>query len=238
VINAIRWLPHRGVVAIGTVVRGRYVRRRFANRLHAVVATDTSSQHLRVIYPEKRCPERGRVAILADIGRLHVRRTLAGSVEAVVTGKAIARDIAVVEHGRDPGCARMTIVAAVAGGDVIRCLPCCLEAVVTATATACHRRMIHKGDGTPGSCRVAIVANRRRSHVINWLRRRANSADSRMATGAGRTRSVEYSTGVAPVAAHVRMSAIEFKACAEVIEGVLHLRRSDDCGADQHRQNE
>ncbi len=54
------------------------------------------------------------MAIFADIGRLHVRRTFACRIEAVVTGEAVARDIAVVEHGRDPGRARMAIIAAVA----------------------------------------------------------------------------------------------------------------------------
>ena len=54
------------------------------------------------------------MAVLADIGRVHMRWVLAGCVSAIVATEAIARDIGVVEYRRNPKCTRMTIVALLA----------------------------------------------------------------------------------------------------------------------------
>jgi len=42
------------------------------------------------------------MAVLTNIGRLHVRRILAGGIGAVVAARAITRDVHVIKIGRNP----------------------------------------------------------------------------------------------------------------------------------------
>ena len=60
-------------MAVVTVVTARNVRRRLAGRRYAVVAGAARPQDLRVIDREYRCPDVGRMAILADVRRLNMR---------------------------------------------------------------------------------------------------------------------------------------------------------------------
>jgi len=73
-----------------------------AGRGQAVMAAAATAQHLCMINAIG-WRKRDRVmTVLTDIGRLNMRRILAGRVGTVVATRAIARDVDVVEVGRYP----------------------------------------------------------------------------------------------------------------------------------------
>lgn len=92
----------------------------------------------------------------------------AGGVHAIVATEAVSRDVRVVENGRRPKCARVAIVALVAGDYMPRRFSGCLNTVVAGTTAARHGRVIHIRNRAPGRCRVAGVTHSRRSDVIRW----------------------------------------------------------------------
>ena len=69
-------------------------------------------------------------------------RVLAGRVGAVVAADAVARDIHVIEVGREPGDGCMAVVAVVAARDVRRVLARGSVAVVTGEAGSEHLRVV------------------------------------------------------------------------------------------------
>ena len=62
------------------------------------------------------------MAVLADIGRIDVRRVFAGCFGTVVATKAIAGDVGVVEVGWRPGNCGVAVVAGVTAQDMCRVL--------------------------------------------------------------------------------------------------------------------
>lgn len=50
-----------------------------------------------------RRPHTAAMAVLADVGGLHVQRSLAGRVSAIVTTEAVVDDIGMIEIRRHPG---------------------------------------------------------------------------------------------------------------------------------------
>jgi hypothetical protein len=60
------------------------------------------------------------MAILTDIGRLHMTGSLTGRVGPVVAVETVARDIDVIEICRDPCDRRMTVIAVIPARDMGR----------------------------------------------------------------------------------------------------------------------
>ena len=96
------------------------MRRMLAGRGRAVMAAYAGADHLGVVDEVGRRPEDIVVAVLADIGRVDVGRSLAGRIRAVVAVGAVAGDVHVIEVRRDPRVRRVAIVAVGATGDVVR----------------------------------------------------------------------------------------------------------------------
>ena len=99
------------------------------------------------------------MAILADVGGLHVRRTLARCVRTVVAAEAAVDDICMIKVCRRPRYGRMTIVAIVAAGDVRRVFAGRSHAIVAGTARANHLRVVDQVRRYPGVRRMAILAD-------------------------------------------------------------------------------
>lgn len=115
------------VLAVVAAVDMRWV---FAGRRHAIMTGTAGAEYLRVIDGKYRGPDVGRVAVLADVAGLYVCRSLARRLDAVVAARAVARDVDVVEVGRQPGDRRMAVVAIVAAGNVGRVLASGRDTVV------------------------------------------------------------------------------------------------------------
>ena len=134
-----------------------------------------------MVYRSYRRPDVGAVAILADIGCLHVCRALAGRIGAVVTTGAIVDDVGMVEVSRYPGDCCMTVVAVVATGDVRGVLARGRLTVVAGSARADDLRVINSEHRYPDVRRVAIFANITRLYVCRGFARRIRAV---MAAGA------------------------------------------------------
>lgn len=123
----------------------------FANRSQAVVARTARANDLRVINGHHRRKYIGRMAIFADIGRIDVPDILAGCLSAIVAANAIAHDIQVVEIRGNPAKSAVTVVAAIATGDMAYVFAGCRRAVMARAACADHLRMID------GHCRREYI---------------------------------------------------------------------------------
>jgi len=123
-------------VAKTAVLRRVEVPRVLAGCRCAIVAGRTESKNLVVIYGCRRHPEVGAVAVLADIGCLHMRRAFASRVAAVMTAEAIVHYIHMVKIRGQPGGRRMTIVTVIAAADMCRVFAGRGDAVMTGAAGA------------------------------------------------------------------------------------------------------
>ena len=56
------------------------------------------------------------MTILTDIGRLYVGQGFSGGIDAIVTARAIAGDVHVIEIRWSPGVRRMTIITGITAG--------------------------------------------------------------------------------------------------------------------------
>ena len=74
------------------------------------------------------------MAILANIGRQHVGRSLANSIGTVVATNTVVHDVDVVEIGGQPGDRRVAVVAIIAAGDVGWVFAGCNYSVMTRAA--------------------------------------------------------------------------------------------------------
>ena len=126
--------PGHGRVAIVAVIAARDMPRVLAVRDRAVVAGDAGTEYLCVIDSIGGLPEDIVVAVFTHVRRGHVRRTLAGLVNAVVAANTVARDVHVVEVGRYPGHRRVAVIAVVAAVDMVRVLASRVDAVVAGDA--------------------------------------------------------------------------------------------------------
>lgn len=84
-------------MAIFTDVRRRYVILVFSGRIRAVVAADTITGDVCMI-KQRGCPTGGRMAIVAVIPACYMVRVLANRNVAVVTRRARANDLGVVNR--------------------------------------------------------------------------------------------------------------------------------------------
>ena len=96
----VRRQPANGAVTIVASVATGNMRQVFANGDDAIMAGAASPDNLGVIDHHYRRKDISRVTVFANIGCLDVCRIFAGSIRAVVTAHAIARDIDVIEVRR------------------------------------------------------------------------------------------------------------------------------------------
>ncbi len=134
--------PRDSCMTVVAVVAARNMGRMLTGCDYAVMARTAGADDLRVINGEDGLPDVGAMAVLANVARLDVRLVLAGRIDTVMTFGAIAREVQVIEIGRQPGDRRVAVVAVVAARDVRRMFTRCGEAVVTGTARAEHLRVI------------------------------------------------------------------------------------------------
>jgi len=147
----------------------------------AVVAGRTGAENLVVIDRRHWCPGRCAVAILANIGRLDVGRSLANGICTVVATKAIIHDVDVVKVGRQPGNCRMAVVAIIAAGDMGGVFAGRNNAVMTRAASTNNLRMIDRVNRHPDVRCMAVLADIGRLNVCEVL---ACSVNTIMAAGA------------------------------------------------------
>ena len=87
-------------VAVIAAVTAWYVHRVFARRGYTVVTGSTAADNLTVVDSVCRRPDIGCMAVLTDVSALDVRWRLACRLCAIVTVKAVASDIYMVEIRR------------------------------------------------------------------------------------------------------------------------------------------
>ena len=170
------------------------------------------------------------MAVLTDIRRIHMRGVLAGGVSAIVATEAVSRDIGVVEDGRYPERAGMTVIALFARNNVARRFAGCPYSVVAGTAASRHCRVVHVRDRAPGGCCMATLATRGRRYVVGRLHRRLHKADLRMATCTGGICAFENTARVASVATDVLVGAVKVEPSGEMVEWLLCFRRPEEEG--------
>ncbi len=149
----------------------------------AVVTGRAGAKNLQMVNATNRSPGEGVVAVFTQIRRRNVIDGLAHCGHAVVAGNAAASDTGVVEGGRDPRCSSMTIVALVAGWQVVDRFAACLAPVMAAYAGAQHLQVVNPLYSSPDIRPVAGAAAIRCYHMKRWLRCRTDSTRLRMATG-------------------------------------------------------
>lgn len=89
-------------VAVIAVIATGDMRRVLAGRYVAIVAGTTCTNDLRVVDGVYGNPDVGRVAVFAHVGRLNVCRVLARRIGTIVAVGTVARNIYVIEIGRQP----------------------------------------------------------------------------------------------------------------------------------------
>ncbi len=149
----------------------------------AVVTGRAGAKNLQMVNATNRSPGEGVVAVFTQIRRRNVIDGLAHCGHAVVAGKAAASDTGVVEGGRDPRCSSMTIVALVAGWQVVDRFAACFAPVMAADAGAQHLQVVNPEYSSPGIRPVAGAATIRCHDMKRWLRCRTDSTRLRMAAG-------------------------------------------------------
>ena len=136
-----------------------------AGSIGAIVAGRTGAQHLVVIHRGHRRPDGWVVAVLADIGCLHMRRALARGISAVVAAEAVVHDIGMIEVRRSPGDRRMAVIAVIAAGYMGRVFAGCRAAIVTGAASTDNLRMVDGVSRHPHIRRMAVFADVARLHM-------------------------------------------------------------------------
>ena len=112
-----------------------------------------------MVYGGDGLPDSRAVAVFADIGGLHVQRTLTSRFGAVVAAEAVVRDIDVVKIGRRPGDGGVTVVAVVATRDMGWMFASRRYAVVTRSASAQDLRVVDDKYRRPHIAGVTVFAN-------------------------------------------------------------------------------
>ena len=90
----------------------------------------------------------------------------AGCFCAIVAPETVVGDTAMVKPGRRPYRRLVTILAVVAGRNVVRGFSCRSNAVVTGPAASGHRCVVHERDWAPGCRRMTVGTHGGRRHVI------------------------------------------------------------------------
>ena len=102
----------------------------------------TCTDNLRMVNGVNRHPDVGCMAVLADIGRLNMRKVLACSINTVMAAGAIARDIYMIEIGWQPGNRRVAVIAIRAARNMLCILSGRSYAVMAGAAGTQHLRMV------------------------------------------------------------------------------------------------
>ena len=108
------------------------------------------------------------MTVLADIGRRDMGRVLARCVGAVVAADAVARDVHVIEIGRNPGHGRVAVVAIIAARDMSRVLAGCRVAVMTGNAGSEYLGVVYRVCGRKRHIVVAILTHVTRVYM-SWV---------------------------------------------------------------------
>jgi len=109
------------------------------------------------------------MAVLTDVGCLHVRGVLTGRVCAVVTACTIARDVDVIEVGRCPARCRMTVIAVVAADNMIGIFARCDDAIMAGTTAADDIEVIDRENGRERVCRMTVLTGIGRQNMADIL---------------------------------------------------------------------
>ena len=142
------------IVAVVTACDVRWI---LARRRNPIMARAASTQYLRVVNCKRRREYVGRVTIFAGICRLNMVWGLASGFDTVVTVETIARNVDVIEVGRQPSSCGMAVVAIVAGGYVGWVLTGRRDTIVTRTARTEHLRVIDRIGGRKNVRVVAVL---------------------------------------------------------------------------------
>jgi len=156
----IRRNPCRRGVTVVAVVGAGHMCRMFSGSHNAIVTGATGADHARMINSGWRYPGDNTMTILANIGRLNMRRVLAGRIGTVVTIRAIAGDVDVVEVRRHPRNGHVAIIAGVATGDMCGRLAGCDIAIVTGFAGTNYLGVIDDYRRRPNVHAMTIFTNR------------------------------------------------------------------------------
>ena len=87
-------------MAVIALIIARDVGRMFTGCGNPIVTGATSAEDLSVVDSRGGHKSYGAMAVLADVCRLHVNRTLANGGNAVMAGNAIADYASMIENGR------------------------------------------------------------------------------------------------------------------------------------------
>ena len=90
---------------------------------------------------------------------------LARRIGAVMAAETVARNIDVIEVGRQPCNSTVAIVAIVAAGDVVGVLAFGYAAIMACRACTEHLGVIHQNHRDEYGCAMAVFANIRRQRV-------------------------------------------------------------------------
>ena len=161
-----------------TIITARDMRWVLAGRGSAVVARATSTQDLRMVDGIGRRKYVCVVTILANIGCLYVRRTLADGIETVVTACTIIDDTEVIKVCRPPASCRMAVIAGIAARNMRWMLAGRDDAVVATVAGADNLGMVNSEDWRKDVGVMAIFANIAGENMCRVL---ANGIDAVMA---------------------------------------------------------
>ena len=135
------------------------VGRVFADGNRAIVAGRTDANDLRVVNPVSRCEDHAVMAVLADVGRLDMRRGFTNRISTVMAAEAVARNIDVIEVGRYPPVGRVTLVAGIAARYVCGVLPRGDRAIVTGRTGTNDLQMLNPVGRCEDHVVVAVLAN-------------------------------------------------------------------------------
>ena len=153
--------PRAAAVAIVALGAGLEMFGAFSRGRDAIMAGLTGSQHLAVIDPQGRRPRGGAVTVFALVGRGGVGGGFAGGDDVVVAVLAVVVVRGVLEPGRDPGVAGMTVVALGGALDMVGESTFSNYAVVAGRAGPPYLPVIHPHGGHPGRGQMAILAQGR-----------------------------------------------------------------------------
>lgn len=151
--------PGIGTVAQTAVLRGAEVPGILAGCLGAVVARRTGAQNLIMIDRNRRLPDSAAVAVFANVCCLHVCRSLAGRIGAIVTTEAVVRDTGMIEISGCPGDRRVAIVTVVAARNMASILAGRRNAVMTGAAAAEHLGVVNREGRCKHVGHVAVFAH-------------------------------------------------------------------------------
>ena len=170
---------------------------------------------------EGRLPDRGNVAVLANIRRLYVRDAFTGCFNAVVTTDTIANDIQVIENCRNPRRRIMAIIALVTRYDVSRRFSSGLKSVVAGGATSRYRRVVHKNNDAPRGRDMAVRTLACRLYVVCRFRGCADQSARRVATFAARLGCAKRCADMAGLAGDACVSAVKHESSTKMIKPIV-----------------